>query len=55
MTGQQAGNVVPIQASTDNRSTTITVNLPPQIRRITAQQTANEVSRIQRRADNRNR
>lgn len=45
-------NVVPINR---NQTTNITVNLPPSVRRITAQQTASEVSRIQKRASSRNR
>ena len=49
----QGGNVTPI--TKNSQSTSITVNLPPQTQRITAQQTADEVSRVQSRAVSRNR
>ncbi len=50
----QGGNVTPISQGR-NSTTNITVNLPPQIRRTTAQQMAQRINQEQRRASARNR
>jgi len=54
MPDARGGNVVPIKQA-QNKTTNITVNLPPQIRRSTAEQVAVQVSRAQSRASARNR
>ena len=51
---RKSGTVIPNDKVGGN-VTSITVNLPPQTQRITAQQTADEVSRVQSRAVSRNR
>lgn len=50
---KKGGRVEPLQKN-DNRQTSITVNLPPDVNRRTAQQTATDVYRIQKRAQSRN-
>lgn len=55
MVPTSSGNIIPNNQLAGATSITNIINLPPQTRRFTAQQTASEVSRIQKRADGRNR
>jgi hypothetical protein len=55
MAGSQGGTITPAAPpTTNNRSTSIVVNLPPETMRRTADQTARKVGQVQRRAEARN-